>query len=133
MSAAVVDTHTVVWYLRRSTELSAAASAAIAAAGAAGSPIYVPTICLVELTYLNERGRIPADAIDRLRHALDKPHPALALAPLTRQVADAMAAVSRDEVPDMPDRIIAATAVALGLPLITRDGRIRASTVRTIW
>ncbi len=35
--------------------------------------------------------------------------------------------------PDMPDRIIGATALHLGLPLITRDGKIRASDLRTIW
>jgi predicted nucleic acid-binding protein len=33
----------------------------------------------------------------------------------------------------MPDRIIAATALSLGLPLVTRDGKIRASNVITIW
>ncbi len=33
----------------------------------------------------------------------------------------------------MPDRIIAATALHLGLPLVTRDHRIRASSVTTIW
>ena len=55
------------------------------------------------------------------------------LSPLDLAVADALARVSRDAVPDMPDRIIAATALALDLPLITRDGRIRSSNVRTIW
>ena len=39
----------------------------------------------------------------------------------------------RDVVPDMPDRIIAATAVHLGLPLITRDERIRSAGIKTIW
>ena len=33
----------------------------------------------------------------------------------------------------MPDRIIAATALSLNLPLVTRDGDIRASGVKTIW
>ena len=40
---------------------------------------------------------------------------------------------NRAQVPDMPDRIIAATALSLGLPLVTRDGRIRDSGIRTIW
>jgi PIN domain nuclease of toxin-antitoxin system len=48
-------------------------------------------------------------------------------------VADAIEFVSRDEVPDFPDRIVAATAAALRVPLISRDGKIRASEVQTIW
>ena len=39
----------------------------------------------------------------------------------------------RDEVPDLPDRIIAATAHVYGIPVLTRDGRIRSSNVRSIW
>ena len=33
----------------------------------------------------------------------------------------------------MPDRIIAATALHLGLPLITRDQRIQSAGIKTIW
>jgi len=36
-------------------------------------------------------------------------------------------------VPDMPDRIVAATGIHLGVPFISRDGRIRASSINTIW
>jgi predicted nucleic acid-binding protein len=45
----------------------------------------------------------------------------------------AMAGVSRAEVPDMPDRIIAGTALAANVPVISRDGKITLSAVRTIW
>jgi PIN domain nuclease of toxin-antitoxin system len=33
----------------------------------------------------------------------------------------------------MPDRIVAVIAASLGVPLISRDGQIRASAVETIW
>jgi len=39
----------------------------------------------------------------------------------------------RAGVPDMPDCIVAATAVYFGVPVISRDGKIRASNVQTIW
>ncbi|WP_437730494.1 hypothetical protein [Sorangium sp. So ce1335] len=39
---------------------------------------------------------------------------------------------ARADVPDMPDRIIAATAVSLGVPLVTRDGKIGASGAQTM-
>jgi len=41
--------------------------------------------------------------------------------------------VPRAEVPDMPDRIIAATALHLGLPLISRDRKIQLAGLQTIW
>jgi predicted nucleic acid-binding protein len=44
-----------------------------------------------------------------------------------------MRLVQHDAVPDMPDRIVAATALYLGVPVISRDGRIRASNVQTVW
>lgn len=33
----------------------------------------------------------------------------------------------------MSDRIIAATTMHLGLPLVTRDQKIRAANVETVW
>jgi predicted nucleic acid-binding protein len=33
----------------------------------------------------------------------------------------------------MPDRIIAATALHLGVPLVSRDRKIQASSIHTIW
>jgi predicted nucleic acid-binding protein len=41
--------------------------------------------------------------------------------------------VARTEVPDLPDRIIAATALHLGIPVISRDRKIQQSTLTTIW
>lgn len=57
----------------------------------------------------------------------------LAEIPVDSSIAQALRHVSRDQIPDMPDRIIAATALHLGLPLISRDGKIRLSEVETIW
>ena len=47
--------------------------------------------------------------------------------PLTLQVAQVMDLVPRAEVPDMPDRIVAATAVAYKLPLVSQDSEVRDS------
>ena len=53
--------------------------------------------------------------------------------PLNRDIVDAMSTVPRDEVPDMPDRIVAATGVFFNVPVISRDGRIRAANLHTLW
>jgi len=56
------------------------------------------------------------------------------LADLNENVVDAIAQIPRNVVPDLPDRIIAATALSLGLPLITKDAKIRSCKVlETIW
>jgi predicted nucleic acid-binding protein len=44
-----------------------------------------------------------------------------------------MRRVSRAEVPDMPDRVVAATGVYFGVPVISRDKRIRAANLKTVW
>jgi PIN domain nuclease of toxin-antitoxin system len=133
MAGVVVDTHAIVWSLAGDARLSARAAGALDSATAAGEFIHVPSICLVELTYLVEKGRLPAAARDRLIKELDEPDSPCLLAPLDRTIADALERVSRSEVPDLPDRIVSAIAAALGLPVVSRDGRIRASQVETIW
>jgi predicted nucleic acid-binding protein len=48
-------------------------------------------------------------------------------------VAAAVELIDRNVVPDLPDRVIAATALSSRVALVSRDGKIRASQVRTIW
>lgn len=90
-------------------------------------------ISLVEVIYLSEKNRVPRSAMDDLQRAFSDPRHVLFEAPLTSGVVLAMNHVPRAHIPDMPDRIIAATALHLGVPLISGDGRIRASEIETIW
>jgi predicted nucleic acid-binding protein len=55
------------------------------------------------------------------------------IAPLDLAVSRAVARIPRDQVPDLPDGVIAAAALVRRLPLVTRDGKIRASGIETIW
>jgi PIN domain nuclease of toxin-antitoxin system len=54
-------------------------------------------------------------------------------APFTAEIVEAMRQIPRADVPDMPNRIVAATAVHFAVPVISRNGRIRASNVQTVW
>ncbi len=80
-----------------------------------------------------ERGRIDATTMARLLGAVDRADAVLVEVPFDRRVAQALPLVERAQVPDMPDRISAATAMAAGVPAISRDGKIRLSAVPTIW
>jgi PIN domain nuclease of toxin-antitoxin system len=130
---AVLDTHAAIWYLLDSTKLSGPAYSLIDGAAASGAPTYISAVSLVEVVYLVERGRIAVDAFDKFASELKNENPAFRVVPLDAQVATALKRVPRDIVPDMPDRIIAATALHLGLPLITRDHRLQSAGINIIW
>jgi len=72
-------------------------------------------------------------AYEDLLAALSDPEYVMEEAPFTAEVVEAMRQVPRAQVPDMPDRIVAATAAYLRVPVISRDGRIKSSNVRTVW
>ena len=133
MNDLLVDTHTVIWYLFEPAKLSAAATKALTDADAAGARILVSAISLVEVRYLIEKAKIPAVVETDMGTALDDPAEPLELVPLNRDVATALAAIPRNLVPDMPDRILAATALALKLPLVICDARIQQAPITTIW
>ena len=81
-----------------------------------------------------ERGRWAGEVLTRILNAADDPNVGIMLAPLDRNISATIQQIDRATVPDMPDRIIAATALYLNLPLVTRDGKIQAlTTIQTIW
>jgi PIN domain nuclease of toxin-antitoxin system len=133
MIAAIADTHAAIWYLFSDPRLGSAASAFIDATVAAGDHIGVSSISLAEMVYLAEKARIPANALNDLHHAIANPKAVTKHIPLDEDVAMKMTEVPRQDVPDLPDRVIAATALLRGIPVLSRDSRIRSSGIATIW
>jgi PIN domain nuclease of toxin-antitoxin system len=133
MIVAVADTHTALWHLLNDKRLSSAADSFLMEAANTGHKIALSSISLVEVVYLVDKGRIPASAYKELVRALADPEHLFIEAVLSAPVVESIRQVSRAEVPDMPDRIIAGTAAYLALPVISRDRHIRTSSLKTIW
>ena len=133
MIAGVADTHTALWYLLKNPRLSATARSFIDSAAEAGYSISLSPISLAEIVYLVEKNRLPASAYEDLKNALADPEYVIEEAPFNGEIVEAMLKVSRADVPDLPDRIVAATGAHFGVPVISRDGRIRSSAVETVW
>ena len=133
MIAGVADTHTVLWYLFADVRISVAAKDFIDRASVAHQQIGVSSISLAEVVYLIEKNRLPASAYDAITGALDDPNHVLTEAPFNAAIVRAMRSVPRVEIPEMPDRIVAATALYFGVPVLSRDRRIRTSRISTIW
>jgi PIN domain nuclease of toxin-antitoxin system len=114
--AGVADTHAALWYLFADPRLSQAARTFIDTAAMSSRKVALSAISVAELVYLIEKKRIPASVFDDIRRALDNPNHVFEEAPFTVRVAEVMRQIPRDAVPDMPDRIVAATAVFLRVP-----------------
>jgi PIN domain nuclease of toxin-antitoxin system len=133
MLKAIADTHAIIWYIEQNPRLSELDRSTIDDAANSGDHIGVSSITLVEMTYLIEKARIVPGVYEKLRLTLAVPTAVFREYPCDHEVALALRNVPRAQVPDMPDRIIAATAVRFGVPCISRDGKIQLSQVPTVW
>lgn len=130
---AVTDTHALIWAIGdKRKRLGKRAKRLFDRADEHECAIYIPTFALVELGEACRKGHVtlnlPFQEWIRLAFASGKYHEA----PLTAEVV----CVSQElyEIPERGDRLIAATAAVLDLPLITRDPEIaQTAGVECIW
>jgi PIN domain nuclease of toxin-antitoxin system len=133
MIVSIADTHTAVWYLFNDPRLSTTAREFIEQSVRDGQEVGVSSISIAEMVYLCEKNRIQPSAVQNLIDALADADNVLTELPVTSAVARHMQDIPREEVSDMPDRIIAATSLRLRVPVISRDAKIRAAQLQTIW
>ena len=100
---------------------------------AEGNQVAFSSITLAEIVYLSERGRINSTTLDLLLREVESDDALLVEIPFDRNIALTLRQVDRSQIPDLPDRIIAATALYLNVPVISRDRRIQLSSIDTIW
>jgi PIN domain nuclease of toxin-antitoxin system len=130
----LLDTHVLFWMRAVPKKLSRNATRVIERAASAGT-LAVSCISLWELAWLveNERLRLKTTTTRRFLEAMVQT-PGLLVLPITTEVAAFAAQLPRGFPGDPCDRIIAATAIAHGATLVTKDVRIEDSAVvPTIW
>lgn len=113
--------------------LSVTARTTIEEIAAEGNQVAFSSITLAEIVYLSERGRINSTTLDLLLREVESDDALLVEIPFDRNIALTLRQVDRSQIPDLPDRIIAATALYLNVPVISRDRRIQLSSIDTIW
>jgi PIN domain nuclease of toxin-antitoxin system len=127
----VLDTHAWVWWVGETGDLSPAAALAISDAEEIG----VCTISCWEVAMLVQRRRLEltTDVATWVTAALAMPK--VAELPLDARMATRAGSLDRDGFPGDPaDRIIYATALDLGVRLVTRDAEIADyDSARAVW
>ena len=128
----LVDTHIVVWLALDPTHLSKKARAAIDDARRNGDGLAISDITLLELATLSSKGRIRLDI--SLESFLREVEARFIILPISGRACVRALGLPATYPKDPADRIIGATALVEGLPLLTADRGIRRSrALHTIW
>ncbi|MCK6467887.1 MAG: PIN domain-containing protein [Candidatus Brocadia sinica] len=124
-----LDTHTFIWYLDKSlnNKLSQKALKIIKEAEDSYT-IYLPIIVLIEVLYLIEKGRVNV-SFHKLLLNLEKSIN-YEIVPFDTKLLKVAETIKGLEV---HDRLILATAILTGSPLISYDREIHAKGIKVIW
>lgn len=129
----LLDTHAWVWWLGAPEHLSESALEAVERARTAGR-VCVSSISVWEAALLVERQRLTLTLPFHEWLARCESLPFLRFVPVDNRIAARSVHLPGELHKDPADRLIVATALELDVPLVTRDGKLRAHEhVSTIW
>jgi PIN domain nuclease of toxin-antitoxin system len=124
------DTVAIVRYLRAHPALGKQAAKLLRSADQGDHHIYLSAISLMEVMYLSEAKRVDVrvdDLIELVSHSAN-----YEIVPVGAEIVSVATGI--DDVPDLHDRMIAASASWLGVPILTSDAVMsRSRHVNTIW
>ena len=122
MDSFVTDTQALVKFMMGQKVINEKSHQAFLSADRGESTIIIPAVVLMEVLYLFEKNRIKIDLIQTEDLLTSKNYQ---FEPLSLEILKTASEIS--DIPELHDRIIAATARYLGIPLITNDPEIRSS------
>lgn len=129
----LLDTHALLWLGLEPKRLSAAATAAIKKSIESGG-LAIASITLWEIAMMIALGRLAPRGTPEAWLTQLVERSGVSVKEITPAVATLATSFPDDFPADPADRLIAATARAEGIPLVTRDAKLRASAVvRTVW
>lgn len=129
----LLDTHALIWWVADAPRLSARAKRAIRAALREGH-VAASTISLFEIATAIRRGRLVLAVPPEQWLADIRRLPELRFEAVSAEIAEVAGSFDEAVPGDPADRIIAATAITLGLKLVTADGKLRrAPKLQTVW
>ncbi len=127
----VTDTHSLVWHMTDDPKLSPRAKTIFLGADEGDEQIVIPCIVFFELLYLTEKKRVLRSFSDLIAAVGSSRN--YRVEPLCLPIIRKAVHVPWDKVADPWDRIIAATSLHVGLPLITRDRALEQVGLNIIW
>ncbi len=128
----LVDTHVALWLAFDPSQISAKARTAIENARETAMGLAICDVTILELATLVTKGKIRLDV--SLESFLEELESRFVVLPITARACVRAVSLPSSYPNDPADRIIGATALVEGLPLVTADRAIRQSAaLRTIW
>jgi PIN domain nuclease of toxin-antitoxin system len=128
----LLDTHVVVWLALEPGRISKKARAAIEQTRSSGEGLAISDISLLEIAMIQRKNRIKLNST--LETFLAEVEARFVVVPMTGRVCARALDLPPNYPNDPADRVIAATALVEGIPLVTADAYIqRSKALPTVW